>query len=109
MDLFMDRGMPDTLADDLDQFSDDIEDPGAWLAEARRTSGVPTYVDEIDSIADLPGNADTFDGSTVRHPRRPPRRSGCSRSRRRARGRPQVARGEPRRRAAVVEVTGLER
>jgi hypothetical protein len=33
MDLFMDRGMPDTLADDLDQFSDDIEDPGAWPAE----------------------------------------------------------------------------
>src|SRR5690606_16363669 len=42
-------------------FSDDLEDLGTYYAEASGMIAVPSYVD-IDSIADLKGQADRFDG-----------------------------------------------
>ncbi len=44
-----------------DRFSDDLEDLGTYYAEASGMIAVPSYVD-IDSIEDLKGQADRFDG-----------------------------------------------
>ncbi len=53
-----------THADYMKEFGDDIEDLGAWYEGAVLTLAVPEYVD-IDSIADLTGNADRFGGRIV--------------------------------------------
>ncbi|SOC49440.1 glycine betaine/proline transport system substrate-binding protein [Blastococcus aggregatus] len=53
-----------THADYMEEYGDDIEDLGAWYEGAVLTLAVPEYVD-IDSIADLAGNADRFDGRIV--------------------------------------------
>ena len=53
-----------THADYMDEYGDDIEDLGAWYEGAVLTLAVPDYVD-IDSIADLEGNADRFGGRIV--------------------------------------------
>lgn len=45
-----------------DRFSDDLEDLGAYYTEASGMLSVPSYVDGIDSIADLKGQGDRFDG-----------------------------------------------
>ncbi|WBU39047.1 glycine betaine ABC transporter substrate-binding protein [Homoserinibacter sp. YIM 151385] len=50
-----------THAKYMEQFGDDIEDLGAYYDNAVLTIAVPTYTD-IDSIEDLAGNADMFDG-----------------------------------------------
>ncbi len=44
-----------------DQYQDDIEDLDIWYDNAKLTMAVPEY-SEIDSIEDLEGNADMFDG-----------------------------------------------
>jgi glycine betaine/proline transport system substrate-binding protein len=53
-----------THADYMGEYGDDIEDLGAWYDGAVLTLAVPEYVD-IESIADLQGNADRFDGRIV--------------------------------------------
>lgn len=53
-----------THADYMDEYGDDIEDLGSWYEGAVLTLAVPEYVD-IDSIADLAGNADRFDGQII--------------------------------------------
>ncbi|MGY1717687.1 glycine betaine ABC transporter substrate-binding protein [Blastococcus sp. SYSU DS0552] len=53
-----------THADYMDEYGDSIEDLGAWYEGAVLTLAVPEYVD-IDSIADLAGNADMFGGRIV--------------------------------------------
>ncbi|MGY1846354.1 MULTISPECIES: glycine betaine ABC transporter substrate-binding protein [unclassified Blastococcus] len=53
-----------THADYMDEYGDQIEDLGAWYEGAVLTLAVPEYVD-IDSIADLAGNADMFGGRIV--------------------------------------------
>ncbi|MGM7679086.1 glycine betaine ABC transporter substrate-binding protein [Microbacterium sp. A94] len=44
-----------------DRFSDDLEDLGTYYSEASGMLAVPSYVD-LESIADLKGQADRFDG-----------------------------------------------
>ncbi|WP_309229715.1 MULTISPECIES: glycine betaine ABC transporter substrate-binding protein [unclassified Blastococcus] len=53
-----------THADYMDEYGDDIEDLGSWYGGAVLTLAVPEYVD-IESIADLAGQADRFDGRIV--------------------------------------------
>ena len=53
-----------THADYMDKYGDDIEDLGAWYEGAKLTLAVPEYTD-INSIADLAGKADQFDGRIV--------------------------------------------
>lgn len=53
-----------THADYMDEYGDDIEDLGSWYDGAVLTLAVPEYVD-IDSIADLAGQADRFEGRIV--------------------------------------------
>lgn len=65
LDLFLDAWLPSTHEDYWEQYSDDLEDLGVWLDGAPLTWVVPEYVDEIDSIADLQGNADMFGGQII--------------------------------------------
>ncbi|MEJ5867510.1 glycine betaine ABC transporter substrate-binding protein [Pseudokineococcus sp. 5B2Z-1] len=53
-----------THASYMDEFGDDIEDVGTYYEGAVLTMAVPEYTD-IDSIADLQGQADRFDGRIV--------------------------------------------
>ena len=53
-----------THADYMDEYGDQIEDLGAWYEGAVLTLAVPEYVD-VDSIADLAGNADRFGGQII--------------------------------------------
>ncbi|MTE23728.1 glycine betaine ABC transporter substrate-binding protein [Microbacterium sp. ZXX196] len=53
-----------THASYMEEYGDDIEDLGTYYDNAKLTLAVPTYTD-IDSIADLAGNADMFDGQIV--------------------------------------------
>ena len=48
----------------MEEYGDQIEDLGAWYEGAKLTFAVPEYTD-IESIADLAGNADMFDGRIV--------------------------------------------
>ena len=65
LDLFLDAWLPNTHSNYMDQYGDDVEDLGQWLADAPLTWTVPAYVDEVDSIADLQDNADLFDSTIV--------------------------------------------
>lgn len=65
LDLFLDAWLPNTHSNYMDQYGTDVEDLGTWLDEAPLTWAVPAYVDEVDSIADLPDNAELFDGTIV--------------------------------------------
>ncbi|NLP84938.1 glycine betaine ABC transporter substrate-binding protein [Microbacterium sp. CFH 90308] len=53
-----------THADYMETYGDDIEDLGAYYDNAKLTLAVPSYSD-IDSIEDLAGNADRFDGKII--------------------------------------------
>jgi glycine betaine/proline transport system substrate-binding protein len=65
LDLFLDAWLPATHEDYWEQYGDDIEELGTWFTEAPLTWVVPAYVDEVDSIEDLQGNADMFDGQII--------------------------------------------
>jgi glycine betaine/proline transport system substrate-binding protein len=65
LDLFLDAWLPSTHEDYWDEYSDQVEDLGPWLDEAPLTWVVPEYVEDINSIADLQGNADMFGGTIV--------------------------------------------
>lgn len=51
-----------THADYMTKYADDLEDLGAYYEGAVLTIAVPTYMDDINSIEDLAGQADRFDG-----------------------------------------------
>jgi glycine betaine/proline transport system substrate-binding protein len=53
-----------THADYMKEYGDQLEDLGAWYEGAVLTLAVPEYID-IDSIEDLAGNADMFDGQII--------------------------------------------
>lgn len=53
-----------THATYMEKYGDDLEDLGAYYENAKLTFAVPEYTD-IDSIEDLTGNADQFDGRIV--------------------------------------------
>jgi len=64
IDLFFDAWLPTTHSDYWDKYGDQVEDIGVWYDNAKLTIAVPEYSD-MHSIADLKGNADTFDGKIV--------------------------------------------
>ena len=51
-----------THRDYMEQYGDDIEDLGAYYDNAKLTIAVPAYMDDVNSIEDLAGQADRFDG-----------------------------------------------
>lgn len=46
----------------MEQYGDDLEDLGAYYEGAVLTLAVPTYMDDVNSIEDLAGQADRFGG-----------------------------------------------
>lgn len=53
-----------THASYMEEYGDDIEDLGAYYDNAKLTIAVPSYMD-IDSIEDLKGAGDRFDGKII--------------------------------------------
>src|SRR5699024_3548231 len=49
----------------IDEYGDDLEDLGAYYDNAVLTIAVPDYMDDINSIEDLKGQGDRFDGKIV--------------------------------------------
>ncbi|WP_300908190.1 glycine betaine ABC transporter substrate-binding protein [Corynebacterium stationis] len=49
----------------MDKYSDKVEDYGAYYENARLTWAVPEYIDDVNSIEDLKGQADRFGGQVV--------------------------------------------
>ena len=64
IDLYPSAWSEATHADYMEQYGDDIEDLGTYYDSAKLTFAVPEYSD-IDSIEDLTGNADRFDGEII--------------------------------------------
>lgn len=54
-----------THASYMKEYGDDMEDVGAYYENAKLTWAVPTYMDDVNSIEDLTGMADTFDGKII--------------------------------------------
>ncbi|MFC7328303.1 glycine betaine ABC transporter substrate-binding protein [Marinactinospora rubrisoli] len=65
VDLFLDTWLPDTHGDYWEQYQDQLEDIGTWYDEATLELTVPSYVEDVDSIADLQGREDEFGGEIV--------------------------------------------
>lgn len=64
IDLYPSAWSEATHADYMEEYGDDIEDLGTYYDSAKLTFAVPEYSD-IDSIEDLAGNADRFDGEII--------------------------------------------
>jgi len=64
LDLFLDAWLPQTHSDYWAEYGGDLEDLAVWYDNGALTLAVPTYVD-LDSIGDLDGNADMFDGQII--------------------------------------------
>lgn len=54
-----------THASYMDEYGDKIEDIGTYYENAKLTWAVPTYMEDVNSIEDLKGMADTFDGKII--------------------------------------------
>lgn len=65
VDLFLDTWLPVTHADYWEDYGDDLEDLGTWYDNAKLTITVPSYVEDVNSIADLADHADEFGGRIV--------------------------------------------
>lgn len=64
IDLFFDAWLPQTHEDYWKQYGDKIDDVNVWYDNAKLTIAVPDYAD-VQSIADLKGKADEFNGQIV--------------------------------------------
>ena len=64
LDLFLDAWLPATHSDYWAEFGDQLEDLGTWYDQGTLNIAVPSYVD-IESIPDLAGNAEMFDGQII--------------------------------------------
>ena len=63
IDLFMDAWLPQTHADYWNQYRGQIEDLGVWYDRATLNIAVPTYLTDVNSMADLRGRAAEFHGT----------------------------------------------
>lgn len=64
LDVFLDTWLPGTHAEYWEDYGEDLEDIGVWYDDALLAYAVPDYVD-VQSIGDLSGNADMFEGQIV--------------------------------------------
>jgi glycine betaine/proline transport system substrate-binding protein len=62
LDLFFDTWLPVTHADYWAKYKNQVKDLGVWYDQATLNIAVPKYV-KADSIADLKGMSDQFDGT----------------------------------------------
>lgn len=65
LDLFMDTWLPKTHKQYVDKYQGKFQDLGIWYDQATLDITVPTYVKNVNTIADLKGKASTFDGKIV--------------------------------------------
>jgi glycine betaine/proline transport system substrate-binding protein len=65
IDLYLDAWLPTTHASYWEEYGDRLEDIGAWNENASLQLTVPSYMEDVNTIADLKGQADTFDGRIV--------------------------------------------
>ncbi|MBR8743144.1 glycine betaine ABC transporter substrate-binding protein [Nocardiopsis sp. MG754419] len=65
LDLYMNVWLPVTHGDYWEDYGGGLEDLGAWYDNAVLTLTVPAYMDDVDSIADLPDHVDELDGRIV--------------------------------------------
>ncbi|PSK96251.1 glycine betaine/proline transport system substrate-binding protein [Murinocardiopsis flavida] len=65
IDLFLDTWLPTTHKSYWDQYGDQLEDLGAWNENASLQITVPEYVEDVNSIEDLKGKGDEFDGKII--------------------------------------------
>ncbi|MQA10008.1 MAG: glycine/betaine ABC transporter substrate-binding protein [Pseudonocardiaceae bacterium] len=62
-DLFLDAWLPATHADYWAKYKNDMEDLGVWYDQATLNIAVPSYVNDVNSLADLKGKAGQFGGA----------------------------------------------
>ncbi|GGZ07618.1 ABC transporter permease/substrate binding protein [Streptomyces poonensis] len=62
IDFQTDAWLPTTHDSYWKKYGDRLDDLGAWYDETTLELAVPAYMDGIDSLADLKGEAGTFDG-----------------------------------------------
>lgn len=65
IDLFLDTWLPDTHGDYWEQYGDQLEDVGIWYDNATLELTVPAYMEDVNSIEDLKGMEDEFDGKII--------------------------------------------
>ena len=65
VDLFLDTWLPITHADYWEDYGDDLEDLGTWYDNATLTITVPSYMEDVNSIADLSDHVDELEGRIV--------------------------------------------
>ncbi|CAL9473780.1 hypothetical protein SUDANB121_02906 [Nocardiopsis dassonvillei] len=65
LDMYLDTWLPVTHADYWEDYGEQLEDLGTWYDNAKLTITVPSYVEDVDTIADLEGMADEFGGRIV--------------------------------------------
>jgi glycine betaine/proline transport system substrate-binding protein len=62
IDVFMDSWLPDMHKDYMEKFGDQIDDVAVSYKEGELGWAIPTYVEGIESMADVKGREDEFDG-----------------------------------------------
>ncbi|MFD3685299.1 glycine betaine ABC transporter substrate-binding protein [Nocardiopsis sp. NPDC058631] len=65
VDLFLDTWLPITHSDYWEDYGDQLEDLGVWYDNAILTITVPTYMEDVNSIADLADHADDLGGEII--------------------------------------------
>ncbi|MEV8342716.1 ABC transporter permease/substrate binding protein [Streptomyces niveus] len=65
IDLQTDSWLPTTHATYWAKYKDRLEDMGSWYDQTSLELSVPSYVDGVDSLADLKGKADQFKGRII--------------------------------------------
>ncbi|GAA1110466.1 hypothetical protein GCM10009642_56050 [Nocardiopsis metallicus] len=65
LDLYLDMWLPVTHHEYMEEHRGRIESLGSWYDNATLTLTVPEYMEDVQSIDDLPGYADDLDGTIV--------------------------------------------
>lgn len=65
VDVFLDGWLPETHSDYWARFGDELEQLGVWYDSGTLNIAVPANLEDINSIADLKGQADRFDNRIV--------------------------------------------
>ncbi|GAB2625588.1 hypothetical protein GCM10027168_66650 [Streptomyces capparidis] len=65
VDFQTDAWLPTTHANYWDRYGSRIDDLGSWYGPTSLELTVPSYVKDVDSLADLKGKASAFDGRIV--------------------------------------------
>jgi glycine betaine/proline transport system substrate-binding protein len=65
LDLNFDAWLPHAQKNYWDRYKDRLNDLGSWYAPTSLEIAVPSYVKGVDSLEDLKGKADLFDGRII--------------------------------------------